>query len=133
MNKIGYMTPPRGSQDASRTPQDGFCLRFGRQLGAILGTFFRPRRPRRPPRRPGLPRGNGRQMAGKTISVPSQHEASFEWISGPIFEGFWSRLRLILEGFWGVSRGSERPRRLQMPVFRIFSYAFSRRLQSPTR
>ena len=39
------MTPPRGSQDASRTPQDGFCLRFGRQLGAILGIFFRPRRP----------------------------------------------------------------------------------------
>ena len=36
MHKIGYMTPPRGSQDASRTDQDGFCLRFGRQLGAKL-------------------------------------------------------------------------------------------------
>ena len=45
MHQICYMTPPRSSQDASRTPQDGFCLRSGRQLGAILGIFFRPRRP----------------------------------------------------------------------------------------
>ena len=36
MHKIGYMRPPRGSQDASRTARDGFCLRFGRQLGAKL-------------------------------------------------------------------------------------------------
>ena len=40
-NEICYMRPPRGSQDVSRTAQDGFCFRFGRQLGAILGTFFR--------------------------------------------------------------------------------------------
>ena len=36
MHKIGYMTPPRGSPDASRTAQDGFCLRFGCQLEAKL-------------------------------------------------------------------------------------------------
>ena len=36
MHKIGYMRSTRGSQDASRTAQDGFCLRFGRQLEAKL-------------------------------------------------------------------------------------------------
>ena len=36
MHKIGYMRPPRGSPDASRTAQDGFCLRFGCQLEAKL-------------------------------------------------------------------------------------------------
>ena len=36
MHKIGYMSPPRGSPDASRTAQDGFCLRFGCQLEAKL-------------------------------------------------------------------------------------------------
>ena len=36
MHKIGYMRPPRGSQDASRTAQDGFCLRLGCQLEAKL-------------------------------------------------------------------------------------------------
>ena len=36
MHKIGYMRPPRASQDASSTAQDGFCLRFGRQLEAKL-------------------------------------------------------------------------------------------------
>ena len=36
MHKICYMRPPRGSQEASRTVQDGFWLRFGRQLGAKL-------------------------------------------------------------------------------------------------
>ena len=36
MHKICYMRLPRGSQDASRTAQDGFCFRFGRQLGAKL-------------------------------------------------------------------------------------------------
>ena len=36
MHKIGYMRFTRGSQDASRTALDGFCLRFGRQLEAKL-------------------------------------------------------------------------------------------------
>ena len=36
MHKICYMRPPRGSQDGSRTAQDGFCLRLGRQLRAKL-------------------------------------------------------------------------------------------------
>ena len=55
MHKIGYMRPPRGSPDASRTAQDGFCLRFWSQLGAILAILFRPRRPQRPSRRPKRP------------------------------------------------------------------------------
>ena len=47
MHKIGYMKSSRGSQDASRTAPDGFCLCFGRPLGLSwrhVGHFFRPKR-----------------------------------------------------------------------------------------
>ena len=36
MHKIGYMRLPKGSRDACRTAQDGFCLRLGCQLRAKL-------------------------------------------------------------------------------------------------
>ena len=48
IHKIDYMTPPRGSQDASRTPQDGFWLRFRSPTWSHVGHFFGPRWPREP-------------------------------------------------------------------------------------
>ena len=55
MHQIGHMIPPRGSQDASRTAQDGFCFHFGAptwgQVGAMLATVPAQDASMTPPRR----------------------------------------------------------------------------------
>ena len=90
MHKIGYMTPPRGSQDASRTAQDGFCLRFGRQLGAKLEPCWPlfppktlPRRLQDDPRCPQKSFGSPKtaQEASKPVLEPSRPRlwAIFDW------------------------------------------------------
>ena len=94
MHKIGYMTPPRGSQDASRTPQDGFCFRFGRQLGAILGTFFRPRRP------PG-PQDASKRPSWECLGA-SWGRVGASWRPRANKSVSWSRLGLIFVHFWKV-------------------------------
>ena len=48
IHKIRSRTPPRSSQEASRTPQDGFWLRFGSPTWSHVGHFFGPRRPQKP-------------------------------------------------------------------------------------
>ena len=140
MHKIGYMTPPRGSQDASRTPQDGFCFRFGRQLGAILGTFFRPRRPRRPPRRPKMPNGNGGGMVRARDTHP------YVWLPNMKITSrrFWADFGAVLAWFWqvfgrffGAKTGQDASRCqffwiCSFSFSHLFSFAFSRRLKSPT-
>ena len=94
MHKIGYMTPPRGSQDASRTPQDGFCLRSGRQLGAILGIFFRPRRP------PG-PQDASKRPSWECLGA-SWGRVGASWRPRANKSVSWSRLGLIFIYFWEV-------------------------------
>ena len=96
MHKICYMTPPRGSQDASRTAQDGFCLRFGGHLGAILGIFFRPRRP------PG-PRDASKRPSWECLGT-SWGRVGASWRPRANKSVSWSRLGLILGGFWEVFR-----------------------------
>ena len=96
MHKIGYMKPPRGSQDASRTAQDGFCLRFGRQLGAKLEPcwpLFPPKTlpwrlqddPRCPQKSFGSPKTA--QEASKPALEPSRPQ--FWPIFGPFLIHFW--------------------------------------------
>ena len=94
MHKICYMTPPRGSQDASRTPQDGFCFRFGRQLGAILSTFFRPRQP------PG-PQDASKRPSWECLGA-SWGRVGASWRPRANKSVSWSRLGLIFVHFWKV-------------------------------
>ena len=94
MHKIGYMRPPRGSPDASRTAQDGFCLRFGRQLGAILGTFFRPRQP------PG-PQDASKRPSWECLGT-SWGRVAASWRPKANKSVSWSRLGLISVRFWEV-------------------------------
>ena len=93
--KIGHKIPLRRSQDAHMTPQDGFWLRFGGQLGAMLATFLGPRRPKRPPRRS--------QDASKTISRRLQDDLKTETgvphrsRQGYPIRWFWHHFGTILE------------------------------------
>ena len=48
MHAIGCMTPLRGSQDASKTPHDGFGLLFGTPTWSHVGHFFDTRRSQEP-------------------------------------------------------------------------------------
>ena len=94
MHYIGYMRPPRGSQDASRTAQDGFGLRSGRQLGTILGILFRPRRA------PG-PQDISKRPSWECLGT-SWGRVEASWRPRDNKSVSWSRLGLISVYFWEV-------------------------------
>ena len=107
IHKICYMTPPRSSQDASRTAQDGFCIRFGRQLGAKLEPcwpLFPPKTlpwrlqddPRCPQKSFGSPKTA--QEASKPALEPSRPQ--FWPIFGPFLVHIWLIFWLIFDTFF---------------------------------
>ena len=93
MHKIGYMTPPRGSPDDSRTAQDGFCLRFGRQLGAKLEPCWPLFPPKTRPRRS--------KMALNTPLRASQDPVPQGPMGYPSF-GRWGTPVLVATVRWGT-------------------------------
>ena len=95
--------PPRGSQDASRTPQDGFWLRFGSPTWSHVGHFFDPRRPQKPQdaskRRPWECLGASWRRLGASWR-PRPNMSDFGSLLGPSWPHFWKVFGWFLMGFW---------------------------------
>ena len=120
------MTPPRGSQDASRTAQDGFYLHFGRQLGAKLEPcwpLFPPKTPQDAPKTPqDAPRTVTWSQKGSKIgflSIFDRFGMDFGSIFGRLFIDFWTILAPFWEPSWShvghLFRAKTRPRRPKTP------------------
>ena len=102
MHKIGYMRSPRGSQDASRTAQDGFCLRLGHQLRAKLEPCWPLFPPKTVPWRllddpKSAPRSNTTWARDQNRGTPSA-QVGYPIGPGGILVDFWS----ILVDFWSM-------------------------------
>ena len=91
------MTPPRGSQDASRTPQD-FGSVLGAQLGAMLVTFSTPDGPRSPRTLPKGVLGNVLARLGGVLGPLGGQEPTRD-PTRLILEASWVRLGLIFGRF----------------------------------
>ena len=91
---------------------DGFWLRFGSQVGAMLATFFPSRRPKGLPRRPQnahktpqdapkTPQDAPRRPQDAPRTPPRRPKPSPGNDFGMIVRRFWKTFGRVLEGFFG--------------------------------